>query len=54
MVNAREVAISKSKAAVVSAMKNVYFTAVNNLPNQLIPKLHELCINQVKIKICHL
>nr|XP_022322921.1 protein FAM200B-like [Crassostrea virginica] len=47
MVKAREAAISKSKAAIISALRNVYFAAINNLANALIPKLNDLCIDQV-------
>ena len=47
MVKAREAAISKSKAAIISALKNVYFAAINNLANGLIPKPKDLCIDQV-------
>ena len=47
MVKAREAAISKSKAAIISALINVYFAATNNLANALIPKLNDLCIDQV-------
>lgn len=49
MVRARETALSKNKIAIISSMKNVYFAARNNMPNCLIPKLHELCIDQVII-----
>lgn len=43
---AREAALSKNKHAIVSALRNVYFAAVNDLPNSTVPKLHELCIEQ--------
>ncbi|KAJ8303661.1 LOW QUALITY PROTEIN: hypothetical protein KUTeg_018771 [Tegillarca granosa] len=43
---AREVALSKNKHAIVSALRNVYFAAVNDLSNSNVPKLHELCIEQ--------
>jgi hypothetical protein len=49
MSNARATAISKSEAAVVSAMTNVYFAAQNNLASSLVPDLNRLCILQVKI-----
>lgn len=39
----------KNKIAIISAMTNMYFLARNNMPNCLIPKLHELCIDQVII-----
>ena len=47
MVKAREAAISKSKAAIISTLRNVYFAAVNYLANALITKLNDLSIDQV-------
>ena len=47
MARARDAAISKSKAAIISALRNVYFAAINNLANALIPKPNDLCIDQV-------
>ncbi|XP_052233542.1 uncharacterized protein LOC127846371 [Dreissena polymorpha] len=46
MSDAQAVAISKSEAAVVSAMTNVYFAAQNNLASSLVPDLNRLCILQ--------
>ena len=38
--------LSKSEAAVTSAMVNVYFAAKQNLPNIIVPSLNEFCIKQ--------
>ena len=46
MDSACQSALSKSEAAVTSAMVNVYFTAKQNLPNIIVPSLNEFCIKQ--------
>ena len=48
MTNAQAAAISKSEAAVVSAMTNVYFAAQHTLASSLVPDLNRLCVLQVK------
>ena len=48
MTVARQTAnLSKSEAAVTSAMKNVYFAAKENLATTIVPELNALCIEQV-------
>ena len=45
MTNAQAAAISKSEAAVVSAMTNVYFAAQHTLASSLVPDLsHIVCL----------
>ncbi|KAH3826478.1 hypothetical protein DPMN_128384 [Dreissena polymorpha] len=46
MTNAQAAAISKSEAAVVSAMTNVYFAAQHTLASSLVPDLNRLCVLQ--------
>ena len=46
MDSACQAALSKSEAAVTSAMVSVYFAAKQNLPNIIVPSLNELCIKQ--------
>ena len=46
MDSACQAALSKSEAAVTSAMVNVYFAAKQNLPNIIVPSLNEFCIKQ--------
>ena len=47
MEAAKITAISKSKSAIISAMRNTFFAAYYNLANTIVPKLHQLCITQV-------
>jgi hypothetical protein len=47
MEAAKTVAISKSKHAVISAMRNTYFAVNYDLANSIVPNLHSLCIAQV-------
>jgi len=49
MEAAKTVAISKSKHAVISAMRNTYFAANYDLANSIVPNLHSLCIAQVNV-----
>jgi hypothetical protein len=46
MQKACEVAISKSKSAVLAAMMNVHFAATHELANTIVPHLNKLCIDQ--------
>ncbi|XP_069122279.1 uncharacterized protein [Argopecten irradians] len=43
---ARAAAVSKNKNAVIAALRNVFFAAVNDLPNSTAVKLNGLCIEQ--------
>jgi len=51
MVAAVESATDKRKDAIVSAMKNVLFAANHNLPNNIVPDLNALIIDQVYTRI---
>ncbi|XP_045172112.2 uncharacterized protein LOC123534103 [Mercenaria mercenaria] len=46
MISARQVATNKSETAVIAALKNVYFSAKQNLPSSVVPALNDLCIRQ--------
>ncbi|KAK6178267.1 hypothetical protein SNE40_013073 [Patella caerulea] len=46
MVKAREKSVSKSKEAILSAMRNVMFMAEHDLPNSLLSHLNTLCLQQ--------
>lgn len=49
MQKACDQAISKRKRAVLAAFRNVQFAAVNNLASAIVPKLNDLCVQQVII-----
>ncbi|XP_050414121.1 zinc finger protein 862 isoform X2 [Patella vulgata] len=46
MAKAREKSVSKSKEAILSAMRNVLFMAEHDLPNTLLSDLNSLCLQQ--------
>ena len=46
METVRQNALSKSKSAVIAALRNTYFAASNDLPNSMISRLNNLCIEQ--------
>ncbi|KAJ8321257.1 hypothetical protein KUTeg_001115 [Tegillarca granosa] len=46
MIESRKRAMQKSKYAVIGALRNVYFAAINNLANVTVPDLNDLCIQQ--------